>query len=219
MVGLKLNLPKGDRPRILLIGAHSDDIEIGVGGTVLSIVRQRPDAEFKWAVLSGSETRATEAEASAKDFLSGAGQVSLHLEDFQDGFFPAHWSEIKTFFEQTLKPFDPHLVFTHQPNDMHQDHRTVSELTLNTFRNHLILGYEIPKYDGDFGTPNVFCELDDELANLKIEFLKKHFATQASKHWFREDLFRGTMAIRGMECASGSGFAEAFYGRKLALDF
>ncbi len=218
MTTLALDFPTNRTPRILFIGAHSDDIEIGVGGTVLSLSRKYPSAEITWCVLSGSGERADEARAAAELFLGPNANPNILLPGFRDGFFPEQWSEIKTFFEKSLKPSQPDLIFCHQQNDKHQDHKVAANLVWNTFRSHLILGYEIPKFDGDLGHPNVFVELSLDDAEKKVSYLQRAFASQRSKHWFREDLFHGLMAIRAMECGSLTGRAEAFYARKVKLD-
>jgi LmbE family N-acetylglucosaminyl deacetylase len=160
-------------------------------------------------VLSGEGERAAEAEASAKALLAGAPEKRVIIRDFKDGFFPYQGAEIKGFFEDLKREFSPDIVFTHQRQDLHQDHRLSCELTWNTFRDHLILEYEVPKYDGDMGAPNLFVPLDDSL--------RDHFASQHAKRWFREDLFSGILRLRGMECQSPTSYAEAFYCRKAVL--
>ncbi len=204
------------RPRrILCLGAHADDIEIGCGGTLLHYVADAEDVSVKWVVLSGNATRQAEARQSATQFLAGAAKTEIITADFPDGFFPEQWGTIKRFFETDLKPFKPDLIFTHFRHDRHQDHRIISDLTWNTFRNHFILEYEILKYDGDLGRPNVFVPLADEIVQLKIDLLMSGFPTQTGKHWFTPDAFRSLLRIRGIEAATP--FAEAFHGRKLTL--
>lgn len=201
---------------ILCLGAHSDDLEIGCGGTILHLARKNPNVSVHWVVFSGAGDRGREAKASAERFLAGIQSRQIVLKEFRDGFFPYTGGQVKEFFETLKSEISPDLIFTHYRNDLHQDHRLISELTWNTFRNHAILEYEIPKYDGDLGAPNLFVPLSDELAQQKIDILMSVFGTQRGKHWFGEELFRSLMRIRGMECASG-GYAEAFYGRKLVL--
>jgi|SRR5215813_204589 len=204
--------------RILCLGAHSDDIEIGCGGTVLSLIEHSKSLEFYWVVLSGAGERASEAERSARCFLRGAGSETIVVKTFRDGFLPHLGSEVKEYFEELKRAFSPDLIFTHFRHDLHQDHRFVSELTWNTFRNHLILEYEIPKYDGDLGSPNCFVPLSKSLCQKKIRALMDHFGSQRNRQWFSEDLFHGLMRLRGAESASPSSFAEGFYCRKMLLD-
>lgn len=211
---LPFSLPP--KSRILCLGAHSDDIEIGCGGTILKLTRDYPHTEILWVVFSADGLRIREARRSAHSFLSKAERGTVEIKDFRGSFFPFQGEQIKEYFE-TLKCFKPDLVFTHYRDDRHQDHRILSDLAWNTFRNHLILEYEIPKYDGDLGSPNLFVELDGRTVKRKVTALCRYFLTQGNKHWFGPETFRGLMRLRGMECASPSGFAEAFYCRKLVL--
>jgi len=202
---------------VLCLGAHADDIEIGCGGTILHWAEQSPDLAFHWVVFSANGERRGEAERSARGFLKSCKRSKVELHSFRDGFFPSSLSEIKQAFEQLKDAVTPDVVLTHHGSDRHQDHRVVSELTWNTFRNHLILEYEIPKYDGDLGQPNVFVALDEAVCNEKTDLLYEHFPTQAGKTWFDRDTFRGLMRLRGIECAAPGRFAEAFHGRKLQV--
>jgi len=202
--------------RILAIGCHSDDIEIGCGGTLLTLIESLPSVDVRWVVLSASGDRDAEARSSAESFLQGAASAEVDVHDFRDGFLPYVGGDVKGVFEE-LKAFAPDLVFTHYSNDRHQDHRLAAELTWNTFRNHLVLEYEIPKYDGDFGSPNVFVGLTRPVAERKVELLLEHFETQRDRRWFTSDLFFAVMRIRGMESNSPSRLAEGFYGRKVVL--
>jgi LmbE family N-acetylglucosaminyl deacetylase len=203
--------------RVLAIGAHPDDIEIGCAGTILKLIEQAAVSEVVWVVLSGKGERADEARRSAETLLDEAPRSRLVVCDFPDGFFPYAGQRIKDFFERMKVDFSPDVVFTHQRADLHQDHRLTCELTWNTFRDHLILEYEIPKYDGDMSAPNAFVPLDEGLGQRKIDHLLSHFGSQASKHWFREDLFSSLLRLRGMECNSPSSYAEAFFCRKAVL--
>jgi LmbE family N-acetylglucosaminyl deacetylase len=203
--------------RVLCLGAHSDDIEIGAGGTILRLAAQIPDLEVYWTVFSASEARAAEARQSANAFLSGVRRKQIRVGSFRESYFPCEWPAIKDWYEEIKQSFVPDLVLTHYRDDRHQDHRVLSDLAWNTFRDHLILEYEILKYDGDLGTPNVFMPLSAEICARKIDLLLQHFQTQTAKHWFTRDSFAAMHRIRGIECASPSGFAEAFYGRKLVL--
>jgi LmbE family N-acetylglucosaminyl deacetylase len=203
--------------RLLVVGAHSDDIEIGCGGTILKLVEQGAISHICWVVLSGNGARGAEAESSAHALLNGAVDKRVIVRDFKDGFFPYDGGEIKAFFETLKEEFSPDIILTHQRQDLHQDHRVSCELTWNTFRDHLILEYEVPKYDGDMGSPNLFVPLDDDVCRQKVAHLLDHFASQRDKRWFREDLFSGLLRLRGMECQSPTSYAEAFYCRKAVL--
>jgi LmbE family N-acetylglucosaminyl deacetylase len=213
-----LSRAAGEAPlRLLAIGAHSDDIEIGCGGTILKLIRQGSLAEVGWVVLTGETKRATEARQSAEALLRDAPGRRVILKDFRDGFFPYEGARIKHFFEELKADFSPDLILTHQRSDLHQDHRVTCELTWNTFRDHLILEYEIPKYDGDMGVPNFFVPIDESLCREKVDHLMAHFGSQLAKRWFKEDLFSGLLRLRGMECNSPTSYAEAFYCRKAVL--
>jgi LmbE family N-acetylglucosaminyl deacetylase len=214
-----LELALSDRAplKVLAIGCHADDIEIGCGATLLTLVELHPAVEVTWLVLSADDAREAEATASARAFLENAASVDVRLERFRDGYFPYEGAKVKDVFEALKHRIDPSLVFTHTEHDRHQDHRLVSELTWNTFRDHLILEYEIPKNDGDLGTPNLFFPITPARAQRKVELLLRHFSTQAEKHWFDGELFLGLMRLRGVEAASAERYAEAFYCRKLLL--
>jgi LmbE family N-acetylglucosaminyl deacetylase len=214
-----LQLEFGSRQpfRVLVVGAHSDDIEIGCGGTMLSLIRSRPTS-VHWVVLSAQAEREDEARRSASAFLTGAIEQDVRICRFRDGFFPFEGAAIKEYFETLKVDVAPDLVFTHRLDDRHQDHRLVGELTWNTFRSHAVLEYEVPKYEGDLGQPNVFVPLDAEISRRKVELLMTMFATQRSKRWFTEDLFTAVLRLRGMEAGLSGGHAEAFYARKLLLE-
>ena len=216
MIGLGLKPPSSGPFRVLCLGAHSDDIEIGCGGTLLFLREQYPGTEFHWVVFNATGVRETEARRAAELF-GGSAVRELTLKAFRDGFMPYAGAEVKAVFEE-LKQFPhPDLVLCPWRNDAHQDHRLVSELTWNTFRNHLILEYEIPKYDGDMGRPSIFVPLEPALYRKKIENLLDVFQSQHAKPWFEESTFLSLMRLRGMECNSPSGHAEAFHCRKLVL--
>jgi LmbE family N-acetylglucosaminyl deacetylase len=203
--------------RVLAIGCHCDDIEIGCGGTILKLIDEGAVSEIRWIVLSGDGARRDEARRSADAMLAGAPAAEVILHDFPDGFFPYDGQRVKDFFEARKVEFSPDVVFTHQRNDLHQDHRLCSELTWNTFRDHLILEYEVPKYDGDMGAPNVFVPLGEEIRQRKIDHLMGHFDSQHSKRWFTAELFSSILRLRGMECNAPSSYAEAFFCRKAVL--
>lgn len=202
---------------VLFLGAHADDIEIGCGGTILKLVREYPNLNIWWVVFSARATRKNEARASAQAFLNGIRNQRVVVESFKDAFFPVQGEAIKRQFEKLKKQVQPDLVFTHYRDDRHQDHRVLSDLAWNTFRNHVILEYEIPKYDGDLGSPNFYVRLDEETCHRKTKQLDTFFQTQSNKHWFSADTFLSLMRLRGMECASTSKYAEAFYCRKVVL--
>jgi LmbE family N-acetylglucosaminyl deacetylase len=216
MLKLKLAQP-GETLRVLCLGAHSDDIEIGCGGTILSWILEGVAIHVNWCVLSALEQRGSEARASAQEFLEGAASAQITLGEFRDGYFPAQGRELKNFFEALKSEVSPDVILTHRRDDAHQDHRELSSLTWNTFRDHLILEYEIPKWDGDFGQPNFYKPLTAVTLNRKTELLLKHFGTQRSKDWFDAETFHGLARIRGMECRAPERAAEAFYLRKAVI--
>jgi LmbE family N-acetylglucosaminyl deacetylase len=203
--------------RVLAIGCHADDIEIGCGGTLLTLGRANPDLEVDWLVLSAGGERGTEARTSAEAFLPAIADLRIELYEFRDGFLPYVGAEVKDVFEQLKDRVDPQLVFTHAGYDFHQDHRLAWELTWNTFRNHLILEYEIPKVDGDLGRPNVFVPLTAAVVDEKLALVEQHFTSQSGKHWFDRETFLGLMRLRGMEAVAPERFAEAFTCRKAVL--
>jgi LmbE family N-acetylglucosaminyl deacetylase len=203
--------------KLLCLGAHSDDIEIGCGGLILSLLSHHKTVDVDWVVFSAPSGRDKEARRSAGLFLRGARRKRIVLRKFRDSFFPFDAAPIKAVFED-LKSSKPDLVLTHYRDDRHQDHRVLSDLAWNTFRDHWILEYEIPKYDGDLGTPNCFVPLDRATCARKIDYLNTAFGSQRDKHWFSSETFMGLMRLRGMECRAPGGFAEAFYSRKLTLN-
>ncbi len=217
MLKLDFAMGKGRTLKVLCIGAHSDDIEIGCGGTVLRLLAEYGNTEVHWVVLGSSGQRDGEAAESAKKFLAGAGKIKITIKNFRDGFFPHGGGEVKDFFEEMKKEASPDVIFTHCRNDLHQDHRLVSELTWNTYRDHLILEYEVVKYDGDLGAPNFFVHLDEETCKRKIDIMMESFRTQASKDWFTPDTFLSMMRIRGVESRAPEKYAEGFYCRKSVL--
>jgi len=218
MLGLALDgSGRRDGYRVLALGAHADDIEIGCGGTILHLVERGLVAAATWVVFSGAGERADEAHASGAAFLEGVAEREIVVHAFRDGYLPYAGGAVKDTFEQLKREVDPDVVLTHRGDDAHQDHRLISELTWNTFRDHLILEYEIPKYDGDMGRPNLFVPLDEPTYRRKIELLRKQFPSQHGKPWFTEDTFLSLMRLRGMESSSPSRHAEGFHCRKLVL--
>jgi LmbE family N-acetylglucosaminyl deacetylase len=207
----------GDRLSVLCLGAHSDDIEIGAGATLLGMMDRGVRLEVRWCVLSGGGDRAKEAKASAADFLSDATATQIEVMSFRDGFFPEQGEAIKSWFETLKCRADPDIILTHRRDDAHQDHRQVCRLTWNTFRDHCILEYEIPKWDGDLGQPNLYVPVSANALQRKIDLLISHFGSQRSKQWFDRETFLGLARLRGMECRAPEQYAEAFVARKLSL--
>lgn len=214
---LRLGRPRGDGLSVLCLGAHADDIEIGCGGTVLTLLDERDDVHVDWVIFSATGEREAEAKASANMFLSAAASSSVTTLAFRDGFFPWEGAALKEVFERLKREVDPDLIFSHRRDDRHQDHRTVSDLTWNTFRRHVILEYEVPKYDGDLGQPNVFVGLTEDVLRRKTSFLMRSFSTQREKAWFTDDTFLSLARLRGIECPGDPMLAEGFWGRKLPL--
>jgi len=215
MMRLSLDLPAEGALKVLCLGCHSDDIEIGCGGTILRLSQQYSSCQFHWVVFSAAGEREEEARRGAECF-AGSRLNDLRLEKFPDGFMPFAGADVKSVFEG-LKRVAPDLILTHSRKDAHQDHRLIAELTWNTFRDHLILEYEIPKYDGDLGQPNLFVPLESDLIKRKVRYLMEVFSSQRARRWFEEETFLSLLRLRGMECNAASGYAEAFYCRKIAL--
>ncbi len=234
---IHLHLDRGGSAglQILCLGAHADDIEIGCGGTILRLAAQYPDCVFHWVVFSAIGVREAEARRAASLFVGSTalrgpllktfpalfvGPTALRgplLKTFPDGFLPFVGAEVKAVFEELKRVVSPDVIFTHNRRDAHQDHRLIADLTWNTFRDHWILEYEIPKYDGDLGQPSVFVPLPPEVYQKKVRYLMEAFPSQHSKRWFEEETFLALMRLRGMECHAPSGYAEAFYCHKLVL--
>ncbi|MDI3461603.1 MAG: hypothetical protein OJF50_000424 [Nitrospira sp.] len=206
------------RLNILCIGAHADDIEIGCGGTILKLLQTHPGSRVVWVVLTARGDRRKEAAKSSAAFLRGAESTKLVTKSFRESYLPYQGKDVKEYFDTLPHVIDPDLIFTHYRHDLHQDHRVVCELTWNTYRRHQILEYEIPKYDGDLGRPNLFVSLSDEIVESKVRLLMEGFATQRSKQWFTEDTFFSLLRIRGVESPAATKYAEAFYVRKLVVD-
>jgi LmbE family N-acetylglucosaminyl deacetylase len=212
-----LSLQLADPRTFLCIGAHCDDIEIGCGGTLSHWAQLYPQARFVWAVFAGDAVRVGESRSAARALLGESTRVEFRLHEFQDSYFPAQFAQIKEAIGALRRDLAPDVVLTHFEHDRHQDHRILSELTWNAFRDHLVLEYEIPKYDGDLGRPNVYVPLPEPLARHKAEALPASFPSQGGRDWFTADTFLALMRLRGIECRAPSGFAEAFHGRKLVV--
>jgi LmbE family N-acetylglucosaminyl deacetylase len=217
MLDFKPVVRKNGLLRILCLGAHSDDIEIGCGGTILRLIGDYQSVSCTWVVFSSSTTRRREALSSARAFLAEAGEKKVIVKAFRDGFFPYSGREIKEEFEHLKAIISPDVIFTHYRSDSHQDHRLICELTWNTFRDHFILEYEIPKYDGDLGCPNLFVHLKESTCERKIAHLLESFGSQRNKQWFNRETFQALMRLRGIESRAQEKYAEAYYCRKLVL--
>ena len=203
--------------KLLCLGAHADDIEIGCGGTILRLVTEVPDLVARWIVFSGAGPRGAEAQSSAAAFLQNVSEKQIEVLGFRDGYFPFQGGNIKDRFEAVKRDFDPSLILTHWQHDAHQDHRLVAELTNNTFRDHLVLEYEIPKYDGDLGNPAFFVPLTQVQLCRKIETISRHFPSQRGRSWFSDETFLAIARLRGIGCNAPEGLAEAFYARKIVF--
>lgn len=217
MISLNLNGQTRGPLTILCLGAHADDIEIGCGGTLLKLTEQNRDVTVHWVVFSATPPRVREAKRSAGIFLQSAHAKNVVIKNFRDSYFPFMGERIKKFVQQLGHEVSPDLIFTHYRKDLHQDHRLLSELTWNAFRNHLILEYEIPKYDGDLGAPNAYVHLSQDVAKRKVRHICEQFKTQRSKQWFSEDTFLALLRLRGIESNSPGKYAEAFYCPKTLL--
>jgi LmbE family N-acetylglucosaminyl deacetylase len=216
MEGIDALLGRRRALKVLCLGAHCDDIEIGCGATLMRLAGERA-LDVTWVVLSSTPPRVVEAKASATRFLRTARKSELRIESLRDGYLPAHWAQAKDIIESLKRLPRPDLIFTHERDDRHQDHRVVSELTWNTFRDHTILEYEIPKYDGGLGQPNLYVPVTPAIADRKVKYLQSAYASQRNKGWFTEDAFLALMRMRGIECNAARGLAEAFHARKLVL--
>jgi LmbE family N-acetylglucosaminyl deacetylase len=212
-------LPQTSTPieRILCLGAHCDDIEIGCGGSLLKLLEDLPEIGVDWVVLTSDAQREAEARVGAETFLASAGEANIIVTSFRQRFFPYIGAELKEFFDELGTSTEPDLIFTHFGDDRHQDHRLLSQLTYETFRDHLVLEYEIPKWDGDVGRPNVYIPLDASHAERKVDAIWRVFESQRDKHWFSKETLLAMMRLRGIECKARSGYAEAFHCRKLVL--
>ena len=217
MLRLILPLDRRESLRLLCLGAHADDIEIGCGGTILRIAAEIPGLIVRWIVFSGDERRRAEAQNSAAALLENVSEKQIEVLEFRDGYFPSQGANIKDYFEAVKRDFDPSFILTHCQNDAHQDHRLLAELTFNTFRNHLMLEYEIPKYDGDLGNPNFFVPLTRAQLQRKIDTISHHFVSQQGRSWFTEETFVAMARLRGIGCNAPEGVAEAFYVRKIVF--
>ena len=214
---LRVKLDHQSPLKLLCLGAHADDIEIGCGGTVLRLLREHPGSVVHWVVFAASPLREAEARGSAAAFLASSGEAEVVVHHFRESYFPRVASEIKDAFESIKGSFRPDLVLCHRKLDAHQDHRVVAELAWNTWRDHAIWEYEIPKYDGDLGQPNLYVPLSQSEADRKVELVLEHFKSQATRAWFRADTFQSLMGVRAIECNAPEGRAEGFYVRKLVV--
>jgi len=214
MLALELARP-GRKLQVLCLGAHADDIEIGAGGALLTWLQSGAELDVHWCVASASGVRGEEARAAAADFLAGAANWTLALGAFRDAYFPYEGAELKAWVEAQKPRMKPDIVLTHARCDAHQDHRLLNELAWNAFRDSLILEFEIPKWDGDLGRPNLYVALEDAVLARKVELLERHFGSQRSKDWFTAETFRALARLRGLECRAA--YAEAFWAHKLLV--
>lgn len=203
--------------KVLFLGAHSDDIEIGCGGTILRLIEERPNLNVRWVVFGGNDLRQKEARASGEEFLAKVPSKQIDTHGFRDSYFPSQLDALKEQFEVLKREFSPDIIFTHFREDWHQDHRLVNQLTWNTFRSHVILEYEIVKFDGDLGRPNLFVPLSETIVELKIQLLLRHFYSQQNKQWYDKDTFKAYLRLKGIECNSPTRWAESFHARKLSF--
>lgn len=213
MLNLDFDLPP--HGTVFCFGAHCDDIEIGCSATLVELAKHAPGLNFVWTVFSGDATRESETRAAAAMLLGKRARIDVQVHRFRGSYLPESWSSIKDVFESLKQQLSPDLIFTHALHDRHQDHRIVSELTWNTFRDHSVLEYEIPKYEGDLTQPNFLVPIPASTLAEKLDMLSSCFASQRERAWFDSDVFRGLMRIRGIECNAASGFAEGFHARKL----
>lgn len=219
MNNLTLDLGSSAEPSVLCLGAHCDDIEIGCAATISQISKNIPNVRIDWVVFSANGDRREEAANAAEHIAGGAETLNLHFFEFRDGYLPYEGSTPKDRLKELAKGWNPDVIFTHYGNDAHQDHRLISEITYNLFRDHLILEYEIPKYDGDLGQPNLFVPITKEAGDKKINALLHNFKSQANKHWFTDETFRSLLRLRGIESGRQHVYAEAFYCRKMGIRF
>jgi len=217
MLKFQLPIEKGKPFKVLCLGAHSDDIEIGCGGTILRLLSEYDNVDVHWIVFGSKGKRNGEAVSSANKFLANAKKKQIIIKHFKESFFPYIGEEIKMFFEKLKTKTSPDIIFTHYRHDLHQDHRLISELTWNTYRDHLILEYEIIKYDGDLGSPNFFVHLNAALCEKKIDYILESFQTQKGNHWFSKETFHSILRLRGVESNAPGKYAEGFYCRKLVF--
>ncbi len=217
MLRLLLPIPPEGSLRILAVGAHPDDLEIGAGGTLLRLLEEHPGSRVRWVVLSGSAERAAEARQSSEALCSAAAGLEITLAEFRDSYFPFQGAEIKDALAEVRADFDPDVVFAPRPEDRHQDHRLVGELVLQLYRDHLVLGYEIPKTDADLGSPNLYVPLSTEMSEAKVAHLLEHFPSQGSRSWFDAEAFRAILRLRGLESNANSGYAEGYYVRRIVV--
>jgi len=217
MFPIQFSRRAGSPIAVLCLGAHSDDIEIGCGGTILRLSQDLGPTRFHWVVFSGNSDRAAEATRSAQRFLRHVSHKTISVQNYRDGFLPYTGAEIKEYFEKLKQEISPDVIFTHYRHDLHQDHRLISELTWNTFRNHLILEYEVIKYDGDLGAPNFFVQLDRQTCHRKVKYILSAFKTQDHRSWFTDDTLLSVLRLRGVECNAPERYAEAFYCRKMVF--
>jgi len=213
-----LEAPQGRALRVLCVGAHCDDIEIGCGASLLRLQAHDRKVTVDWVVLCGSADRRKETLSALNMFLEPRNRGECLHGGFPDGRLPAVYSSVKDYFESLKERARPDVIFCHEREDRHQDHRIVNEMVWSTFRDHLVLEYEIPKWDGGLGQPNLYIPVDERQVLAKADALLEAYPSQAGKDWFKRDVFVALMRMRGLECRSPSGYAEAFHARKIRLN-
>ncbi|GAV37448.1 PIG-L deacetylase family protein [Streptomyces acidiscabies] len=211
-----IRLGAGRLERVAAVGAHCDDIAIGAGGTLLALCRAHPGVRVDALVLSGAGTEREQEERDALAAFCPGADLRLTVLKLPDGRFPAHWEEAKAAVEELRERTDPDLVLAPRTDDAHQDHRGLARLMTTAFRDHLVLGYEIVKWDGDLGRPSAYQPLPTEVAEEKVRLLQTHYASQRHRPWYDREAFLGLARIRGIECHAR--YAEAFAVTKLTLD-
>jgi len=219
LLALKLLPSAGKALDILCIGAHCDDIEIGCGATILSLQAQNPRCRFHWFILTSTPQRRIEAMEAVEALVEAPARGEIRILALRDGFLPAHVAEVKDEFEQVKRSTNVDLILTHHGQDRHQDHELASRVTWQTFRDHMIWEYEIPKYDGDLLTPNLYVPLPSERVARKLEVITRAFRSQQTKSWFKRENLEALMRLRGLESRAPSGYSEAFHCRKLLCTF
>jgi len=219
MIDWLLRTPQGIKQEILCLGAHCDDIEIGCGGTLLRLGETQPQTHVHCVIFSSSPIRKKETLKALGTILKGFEQTTIEILEFRNSYFPYVAQEIKEYFESLKTKIDPNLILSHFRDDRHQDHRLISDLTWNSFRDHMILEYEIPKYDGDIGQPNTYIEIPEPEVVKKTACIIDCFPSQKNHDWFTEETFRALMRLRGIECNARSGYAEAYHCRKIKFGF
>lgn len=216
IAGLRITPPTDRALRVVALGAHADDIEIGAGGLIQRLVADTPSLSIRWLVASATPERRREAEKASSRLVGSVSDCTLDIGDLRDGFLPFLGPAPKEWLIRHAG-FEPDIVICPRGEDLHQDHRLVGQLAWQVFRSSLIFEYEIPKYEGDLGRPNVYVVLDRATAERKVATILEAFPSQRSRRWFEPETFWALLRLRGIEAASPTGFAEAFHASKIVL--